>query len=85
MLILYNTSTYFICLGNTYSSSWIWALVSVLLPRPVKCDLSSARQLLVINVASNTLIHAFLWAAMTGQSCNEDSLRFVEGSEKDLL
>ena len=55
--------------GNTFTTSWVWALVSLLLPRPVKCDLSSARQLLAINVSSNTLLHAFLWAAMIG-SCS---------------
>ena len=68
-MILFNTSTYFLCLGNTFTTSWVWALVSLLLPRPVKCDLSSARQLLAINVSSNTLLHAFLWAAMIG-SCS---------------
>ena len=66
-------TTYFICLGNTSSSSPVWAMVSVLLPRPVKCSLSSARQLLVLNVSSNLLLHAFLWAALTG-ACTSCSL-----------
>ena len=66
-------TTYFICLGNNSSSSWVWAMVSVLLPRPVKCSLSSARQLLVLNVSSNLLLHAFLWAALTG-ACSSCSL-----------
>ena len=66
-------TTYFICLGNTSSSGPVWAMVSVLLPRPVKCSLSSARQLLVLNVSSNLLLHAFLWAALTG-ACSSCSI-----------
>ena len=73
VLVLFNTATYFLCLGNSFTTSPLWALVSVLLPRPVKCTLAAARQLLVINVSSNTLLHAFLWAAMTG-SCSQCSL-----------
>ena len=73
VLILFNTATYFLCLGNSFTTSPLWALASVLLPRPVKCSLAAARQLLVINVSSNTLLHAFLWAAMTG-SCSQCSL-----------
>ena len=73
VLVLFNTTTYFTCLGNTSSSSWLWALVSVLLPRPTKCSLSSARQLLVVNLSSNMLLHAFLWAALTG-ACTSCSL-----------
>jgi len=73
VLVLFNMTTYFICLGNTSSTSWVWAAVSVLLPRPVKCSLSSARQLLVLNVSSNLLLHAFLWAALTG-ACSSCSL-----------
>ena len=73
VLVLFNTTTYFICLGNTSSTSWLWAMVSVLLPRPVKCSLSSARQLLVLNISSNLALHAFLWAALTG-ACTSCSL-----------
>merc|ERR1712106_753437 len=58
-------------MGGTSS---IWALMSIILPRPLKGSLSSARQLLVINVACNSLLHAFLWAAMIG-ACSECSLR----------
>ena len=72
-MILFNTTTYFTCLGNTSSTSWLWAMVSVLLPRPVKCSLSSARQLLVVNISSNLALHAFLWAALTG-ACTSCSL-----------
>lgn len=72
ILILLNSCTYFLCLGSGTSS--IWAIMSILLPRPVKGSLSSARQLLVINVACNSLVHAFLWAAMIG-ACSECSLR----------
>ena len=76
LLLLLNTSTYFLCLGNTASASWLWALASVLCPRPAKLSsvpLSAARQLLVTNVSSNTLVHAFLWAAMTA-ACSTCSL-----------
>ena len=73
VFILFNTATYFLCLGNSFTTSPLWALASILLPRPVKCSLAAARQLLVINVSSNTLLHAFLWAAMTG-SCSQCSL-----------
>ena len=73
VLVLFNTTTYFICLGNTSSTSWLWAMVSVLLPRPAKCSLSSARQLLVLNISSNLALHAFLWAALTG-ACTSCSL-----------
>jgi len=73
ILILLNSCTYYICLGSKGTSS-IWALMSILLPRPLKGSLSSARQLLVINVACNSLLHAFLWAAMIG-ACSECSLR----------
>merc|ERR1711892_1174305 len=73
ILILLNSCTYYVCLGSKGTSS-IWALMSILLPRPLKGSLSSARQLLVINVACNSLLHAFLWAAMIG-ACSECSLR----------
>eukprot|EP00092_Neocalanus_flemingeri_P003197 GFUD01003416.1.p1 GENE.GFUD01003416.1~~GFUD01003416.1.p1 ORF type:complete len:1055 (+),score=218.84 GFUD01003416.1:46-3210(+) len=73
ILILLNFCTYYICLGAKGTST-IWAILSILLPRPVKASLSSARQLLVINVACNSLVHAFLWAAMIG-ACSECSLR----------
>jgi len=73
ILILLNSCTYYLCLGSKGTST-VWALLSILLPRPLKGSLSSARQLLVINVACNSLVHAFLWAAMIG-ACSECSLR----------
>ena len=77
VLILFNTTTYFTCLGNTSSTSWLWAMVSVLLPRPVKCSLRSARQLLVVNISSNLALHAFLWSALTGACTSCLSLSLV--------
>merc|ERR1719206_730558 len=73
ILVLLNSCTYYICLGSK-GTSLVWALLSILLPRPLKGSLSSVRQLLVINVACNSLVHAFLWAAMIG-ACSECSLR----------
>ena len=72
VLVLLNTCTYFICFGSNTTST-LWALLSILVPRPVKTSFSSARQLLVINIACNSLVHAFLWAAMIG-TCSQCSL-----------
>ena len=71
LLILLNCCSYYLCLGS--HARPLWAFLSVLLPRPLKSSISSARKLLVINVACNSLVHAFLWAAMIG-ACTECSV-----------
>ena len=73
IIVMFNSTSYLLCHPSTNMTTLVWSLVSWLLPRPGKTDLSSARQLLTLNMAANTLLHAFLWAAMTA-SCLSCSL-----------
>jgi hypothetical protein len=66
ILVLLNSWCHF-SFTHQSSAQPYWALLSTLLPRPsTSLSLSSASQLLLINVTSNTLVHGLLWAAMSG-------------------
>ena len=64
LIILLNCCTYYICLGS--KATFFWALISTLFPYCPKSSRKSATQILAINVAFNSLVHVFLWAAMIG-------------------
>jgi len=71
-LVLVNLVIHYSTLED--NSSLLWALFSVIVPRPPSsAPLPAARRLLVVNVAVNTLMHALLWAALTG-ACSQCSL-----------
>ena len=68
-LLLVNVVIHYSTLED--ASSLPWAVLSIILPRPPSsAPLPAARRLLVVNVAVNTLIHALLWAALTG-ACSQ--------------
>ena len=68
LIILLNCCTYYLCLGS--KATFFWALISTLFPYSPKSSRKSASQILAINVVFNSIVHAFLWAAMIG-ACSQ--------------
>ena len=74
-LLLVNVVIHYATLED--ASSLPWAFLSMIVPRPPSsAPLPAARRLLVVNVAVNTLIHALLWAALTG-ACSQVIIIFT--------
>ena len=74
-LLLVNVVIHYATLEE--ASSLPWALLSMIVPRPPSSTpLPAARRLLVVNVAVNTLIHALLWAALTG-ACSQVTTSYM--------